>query len=242
MKKTAGILLLSAMTLMTGCSGKQDSAKSGSTAENSLSSTPKRYELKSGVVYYAPMVIMGIKTVQTLYFDDYGRREARESVTDSNIMGMTSHERKMDITDNDAVISYEIEKIVNGKDETSKEATKTSMKDVREMAMQMGNAFDVEEMRKNFDYREEGTEMVAGVTGKKYSISLNKEKTDARVYGVLYKNIALKSQMAGITMQAEKIEENAAVPSSKFEVPAGYTIREVNLKEEMSGAGLPVNK
>jgi len=242
MKRTAGILLLSAMTLMTGCSGKQDSAKSGSTAESSSSSMPQRYELKSGIVHYAPMVIMGIKTVQTLYFDDYGRREARESVTDSNIMGMTSHERKMDITDNDAVISFEVEKIVNGKDETSKEATKTSMKDVREMAMKMGSAFDPDEMKKNFDYREEGTEIVAGVTGKKYSISLNKEKTDARVYGVLYKNISIKSQMGGITMQAEKIEENAAVPSSKFEVPAGYTIREVNLEEEMSGAGLPVNK
>ena len=191
--------------------------------------------MQSGIVTYEPLVIMGIKSASTLYFDDYGRREARESVTDSNIMGMKSHEKKVDITDGDYMISYEAEKIVNGKDETSKVATKTDLRKFKEMAMKMGAEIG-EQMKKDLDYREEGTEVIAGVTGTKYSISLNKEKKEQRVYGVLYKKISLKSQMGGIIIKAAKIEENASVPAAKFEVPAGYTIKEVNLEKEM---GLP---
>ena len=234
MKRTAALLLLSTLTILPGCSKKEDSAKQGSSAESSSSSTLGRYELQSGIVTYEPMVIMGIKSLTTLYFDDYGRREARETVTDSNIMGMKSHEKKVDITDGDYIISYEAEKIVNGKDETSRVATKTDMRKFKEMAMQMGAAIG-EQMKKDFDYREEGSEVIAGVTGTKYSVSLNKEQKDQRVYGVLYKKIALKTQMGAITIKAAKIEENAAVSAAKFEVPAGYTIQEIDLEKEMAG-------
>jgi hypothetical protein len=237
MKRHLGVLLLSAVTLVSGCSGKSDSAKSGGSTESSSPSTPRRYDLQSGIVTYEPMVIMGIKSVSTLYFDDYGRRESRETVTDSNIMGMKSHEKKVDITDGDYIISYEVEKIVNGKDETSKIATKTDMRKVQQMAMRMAKGFDPEQMKKDFDYREEGPEVVAGVTGTRYSVSFNKEKKDERVYGVLYKKISLSTQMGGISVKAAKIEENVAVPASKFEVPAGYTITEVDLEKEMAGPG-----
>ncbi len=234
MKRTAALLLLSTLTLLPGCSKKTDSAKPGSAVEPSSSSTPRRYELQSGIVTYEPMVLMGIKSVTTLYFDDYGRREARESVTDSNIMGMKSHEKKVDITDGDFMISYEAEKIVNGKDETSKVATKTDLRKFKEMAMKMGAEIG-EQMKKDFDYREEGSEVIAGVTGTKYSVSLNREQKDQRVYGVLYKKIALKTQMGAITVKAATIEENVAVPATKFEVPTGYTIKEVDLEKEMAG-------
>ena len=233
--RSAGVLLLSTLALVSGCSKKSDSAKPGSATESSVNSKPRRYEMQSGIVYYEPLVIMGIKSVSTLYFDDYGRRESRESVTDSEIMGMKSHEKKVDTTDGDYMISYELEKVVNGKDETSKVATKTDIRKFREMAMKMGNGLDPEQMKKDFDYREEGSEVVAGVTGTKYSVSLSKEKNTQRVYGVLYKKIALKTEMGGIMIKAAKIEENASVPASKFEVPAGYTIREVDLEKEMAG-------
>ncbi len=235
MKRTAALLLLSTLTFLPGCSKKEDSAKQGSSAESLSTSTPRRYDLQSGIVTYEPMVIMGIKSESTLYFDDYGRREARETVTDSNIMGMNSNEKKVDITDGDYMISYEVEKIVNGKDETSKVATKTDLRKFRDMAMKMGAEIG-EQMKKDFDYREEGSEVIAGVTGTRYSVSLNKEQKDQRVYGVLYKKIALKTRMGAITMTASKIEENAAVSASKFEVPAGYTIQEVDLEKEMRGA------
>lgn len=234
LKRTLPLLILSALPLVSGCSKKSDAPESGGSTQSLFNSTPKRYDLQSGIVTYEPMVIMGITSLSTLYFDDYGRREARETVTDSNIMGMKSHEKKVDITDGNYVISYEVEKIVNGKDETSKVATKTDMRQAQEMAMQMAKTFDVEQMKRDFDYREEGTEVVAGVTGTKYSVSFNKERKDQRVYGVLYKKISLSTQMGGISVKAQKIEENVAVPASKFEVPSGYTIQEVDLEKEMA--------
>lgn len=240
MKRTTVFLLLLTLTIFFGCSGKTDSAKPEAEtkqAESSSSSMPNRYELKSGIVYYEPTEIMGISTVKTLYFDDYGRREATETVTESNIMGMKTREHSMEIIDGDYAISYEIEKSVNGKDETSKEVTRTNMKDAQAiaMAMAMGKFIDPEQMKREMDYREEGTEQIAGVTGTKYSIAINKEQPNARAYGVMYKNIALKSEMAGISVKAKKIEENVSVPSEKFQIPAGYTVREVNLKDEMPG-------
>ncbi len=235
-KGTVAALLLSTLILLPGCSKQSDSAKPENSVESVSNSTPKRYELQSGIVTYEPMVIMGIKSVSTLYFDDYGRREARETVTDSNMMGMKVHEKKVVITDGDFMISYEAEKIVNGKDETSKVATKTDIRKIKEMAMQMGGSIG-EEMKKDFDYREEGSEVIAGVTGTKYSVALNREKKDQRVYGVLYKKIALKTEMGTITVKAAKIEENVTVPSTIFEVPAGYTIKEVDLEKEMAGPG-----
>jgi hypothetical protein len=236
-KNTAGIVLLSALALFTGCS-KSDNPLTDAVSSISSESLPKRYEIKSGIVHFEPMNVMGISTTtETLYFDDYGQKEAKETITESNVMGMKTYEHRMDITDGHFSISYELKKTVNGKDETSKEATKTDMREIREMALIMSKAIDVNELKKNFDYREEGTEEIAGVTGKKYSVALNQNKPDARVYGVMYKNIVLKSEMGGISMRASKIEENAAVPASTFEVPAGYTIKELHLAEEMNNAG-----
>ncbi|NTU93671.1 MAG: hypothetical protein HGB29_03640 [Chlorobiaceae bacterium] len=236
MKKTARIFLFSALVLTSACSGKTDSAAPGAASGSASSDMPKRYELQSGVVHYETAETMGVKIVETLYFDDYGRKEARESVTESNIMGMKSREHKMTITSGDYVISYEVEKSVNGKDETSREATRTNIREFRQMALALGSTLDPAEMKKNMDYREEGSETVAGVTGTKFSIALDKNQPESRVYGVLYKNISMKSQMGAITTVAKQIEENVAVPASKFEVPSGYTIKDVNLQEEMDKA------
>ncbi|NTU97404.1 MAG: hypothetical protein HGA62_06290 [Chlorobiaceae bacterium] len=234
MKFTAGIVLLSSLALLPGCSGQ----KSDGTAPASSSASMQRpYEIKSGIVHFKPVNMMGVKITETLYFDDYGVREAKESVTESDIMGMKNYEHKMEIRDGKYIISYAVKSILNGKDETSKEATRTDMGDMREMAAEMGKLINVNEMKKNMDYREEGPETVAGVTGKKYSVALDKSKPDARIYGVMYKNIVLKSEMAGLSMEASSIEENAAVPADKFAVPAGYTVKDIDLAAEMQRAG-----
>lgn len=236
MKRTARFLLISLMVATSACSGKTDSGKPGTDIGISTDSSPKRYELKSGIVHYEMSQTMGMKTQETLYFDDYGRKEARESITEANIMGIRTREHKMTITNGDYVINFDIEKSTNGKDEKSHEATRTNIKEFRQMAMAMGSMMDPVELKKNMDYREEGTETIAGVTGTKFSVSLDKGQSAERVYGVLYKNISMKSQMGPIQIKATRIEENVAVPTSKFEVPAGYTIKDVNLQEEMDKA------
>jgi hypothetical protein len=234
--RTAGVALLSVMTVMTGCS-KSDNPVSDAVSSLSEKSLPKRYEIKSGIVHYEPQNLMGMgTTTQTLYFDDYGRKEAVETVTESSVMGIRTYEHTMQITDGQTGISYEIKKTVNGKDETSKVATKSDLQAFQEMAQTMARSLDVNELKKNMDYREEGTETIAGVTGQKYSVAMNREQPNARVYGVMYKNIVLKSEMGSISTKAASIEENVAVPASKFEIPAGYTVQEVNVAEEMEKA------
>ncbi|RXK89109.1 hypothetical protein EST62_00785 [Chlorobaculum sp. 24CR] len=234
--RTAGVALLSVMTVISGCS-KSDNPVSDAVSSLSGESLPKRYEIKSGIVHYEPQKLMGMgTTTETLYFDDYGRKEAVERVTESNVMGIKTYEHTMQVTDGHTGISYEIKKTVNGKDETSKVATKSDLREFQEMAQAMAKSLDVNELKKNMDYREEGTETIAGVTGKKYSVAMNKELPDARVFGVMYKNIVLKSEMGSISMKAASIEENVAVPASKFEIPAGYTVQEVNVAEEMEKA------
>ncbi|NTV99036.1 MAG: hypothetical protein HGA70_07725 [Chlorobiaceae bacterium] len=236
LKFTTGIILLSSLAMLPGCSG-QKSDGTNPTPASSSSSMPRPYEIKSGIVHFKPVIMMGVKVTETLYFDDYGLKEARESVTDSDIMGTKNHEEKVEIRDGNYMISYAIKSIVNGKDETSKEATRTNIGDMRELAAAMGKSMDVNEMKKNMDYREEGPETVAGVTGRKYSVALDKSKPDIRVSGVMYKNIVLKSELAGMSVEASSIEENASVPSDKFAIPAGYTVKDVDLAAEMKNAG-----
>jgi hypothetical protein len=236
MKFTAGIVLLSTLALLPGCSGQKSDGTGSSTASSS-SSMPRPYEIKSGIVRFKPMIMMGVKVTETLYFDDYGLKEARESITESDIMGTKNYEDKMEIRDGRYIISYTLKSIINGKDETSREATRTDMGDVRELAAALGKSMDVNEMKKNMDYREEGPETIAGVTGRKYSIALDKSKPDVRASGVMYKNVVLKSELAGMSVEASSFEENASVPSDKFAIPAGYTVKDVNLGAEMQRAG-----
>jgi hypothetical protein len=180
---------------------------------------------------------MGMGTpTETLYFDDYGRKEAVERITESSVMGIKTYEHTMQVTDGQTGIFYEIKKTVNGKDEASKVATKSDLRELREMAQTMAKSLDVNELKKNMDYREEGTETIAGVTGKNYSVAMNKKQPNARVYGVMYKNIVLKSEMGSISTKAASIEENVTVPASKFEIPAGYTVQEFKAAEEMEKA------
>jgi len=237
-EKTTGIILLSSLVLFTACS-KSDNPVSNALSSLSSESQPKRYEIKSGIVHYEPLNLMGMgTTTETLYFDDYGRKEAVETITESNVMGIKTYEHRVQITDGTIVISCEIKKTVNGKDETSKVAQKGDISAFQDMAKMMATTMDINDLKKNMDYREEGTETIAGVTGKKYSIAMNKVQPDTRIYGVMYKNIVMKSETGTVSKKAERIEENAAVPASKFAIPEGYTVEEVNLAEEMEKTGL----
>lgn len=227
--KIAGIALASFFIL--SCSGSGAKNQTGTSAADGT----KKYEIKSGVVYYKPIVIMGgVKSTEILYFDEYGNKEAHETLSEASIMGMTTKERKMTITNGDNTITYELEKIENGQDITSKEAQKIKLTDdMKAMAQMFANLSDAEQLKKDMDYREEGTEMVAGVMGKKISIVLNKQMPDSRIYAVTYKNIPMKTEIAGIKMEVEKIEENVSVDPSKFKVPDGYTIVEMDMEKAM---------
>lgn len=228
MRKLSNLMLLTLATLLFACNGnKNENANSDQkdslaiTETTDASAQGQRYGIKSGIVYYEPMDFMGMKSTQILYFDDYGKKECRETIIEGNIMGMKTKKRSVSIIDGDYSINFDLENITNNKDELKKEATKVNIKSVMS---NMDLSALTEEMKKQMDYKEEGTEEVVGITGTKYSIKFG--SGDKRIYGVMYKNIPLKADMGEIKMVANKFEENASIPAEKFTVPSDYKVVE----------------
>jgi len=223
MRKLFLFAAVSVSALMMSCSGNktENGETKDSTATAETTEAPaqgQRYGIKSGIVTYEPMDIMGSKTTQVVYFDDYGKKECRETVVEGDIMGMKTKKVSENIIDGNYSITFDLENITNNKNELKKEAVRVDMS-----KMTMGN-MDMsalsEEMKKQMEYKEEGTEDVAGVTGTKYSVKFGGQ----RMYGVMYKNVPLKADLGQIKMVASKFEQNATVPAEKFTVPADYKI------------------
>lgn len=210
----------------------QDSTQT--TEATSEMTEGQRYGIESGIVYYEPMEIMGIKTTQILYFDEYGKKEARETVTEGSIMGMKTKKRSISFTDDKYMVQFDLENITNNKDELQKIATRTDMS--KNPFANMDVSTLTEAMKTEMDYKEEGTEEVAGVTGTKFSVKMTKDAPQ-RIYGVNYKNIPLKVDMGQIKMVAQKFEQNVPVPESVFSVPEGYTVQDVDPFAGMGGDG-----
>jgi len=219
-------------SLMFSCSDSQtgnDEGDGKDSVKNNVESAEitdgQRYGLKSGIVYYEPMEIMGIKSSQTLYFDDYGNKQSRETITEGNIMGMKTKKHTISYTEGKYMVAYDLENVTNNKDDLQKIATRTDMSNNPFADMDFSTLTDA--MKLEYDYKEEGSEEVAGVTGVKFSVKMTKG-VDQRIYGVTYKNVPLKVDMGQIKMVASKFEQNVSVPSSVFSVPEGYTVQDVN--------------
>lgn len=210
--------------------GKATDSDSTQVAKTETSDVPQgaRYGIKSGIVSFQTYDMMGVKMTQTTYFDDYGKKECQEIISEMDMMGMKTKQHSMSIMADGYSINYQLENIVNGKDEAKKVATKTKMSGNSFGSMDFSTFTD--ELKKQYDFKEEGTETVAGVEGTKFSMAMDKAKLNDRIVGVIYKNIMLKSsmKMSGfeINLVASKFDQNVEIPADKFGIPAGYTVQE----------------
>jgi hypothetical protein len=211
------------------CSNKQGAKQAetkdstGTTTSENQSETKaiKKYDIKSGIVTYKTSV-MGMDNSMILYFDDFGAREMRETVTEIKMMGTVSRNVAVTLEKDGYRYSYQLENIVGKENKTSKEVKKSKVygsgsADMGSMASTMS-----EEMKKQYEYKDEGNETVAGVTGTKFSMKMGKTKMS----GTLYKKIMLKTVMEMMTITAVKFEENVSIPADKFELPKDYTVVE----------------
>ncbi len=214
MRKIAILVQVIGLTLLMACnSGSSD--KKGGTAE-------QPYGEKSGIVTYKPLEMMGVKVTQTLYFDDYGKKEMRETMVEGNMNGMEMRQHTIDLRDGNIMYHYELENSSGGQDRATKNAYKTVL--TAEMLEQMNVASLSEKMKTKLGYKEEGKETVAGLDGSKYSIAPDSANPENRVTGVQYKNIQIKISMGKMEIIADKVELGAKVPAEKFKVPEGYAI------------------
>ncbi len=221
-------IILSFILFSVSCSNKSGD-QSTSTTDSVVSETTdvtsalsvKKYEIKSGIVTYVTEV-MGMKNSQTLYFDDYGATELQQTVTSIEMMGIKSRTVSVSLTKDGFKYDYELENMTNNENKLVKEIKKSAANYVPSADMGKMAATMTDEMKKKYEYKEEGSETIAGKSGMKFSMKVGASK----ITGVIYKKVMLKTEMEMMTMKAEKFEENVTIPAGTFELPKDYKIVE----------------
>lgn len=205
------IALLTFSFIITGCN-----------STNADSSYDKRYKIKSAMVEYA---LSGSQTgTETLYFDDWGKREARYTQTQISMMGFTQKTNRLGLLEGDWMTNIDLDKKTGTK-------MKNPMMDAASARYNKDLAAAGEDMLKKMGGKKIGTETIAGKLCDVWEVADLGSKT------WVWKGVPLKTQarMMGmeITTVATKVQEGG-VPQDKFKVPAGITLTEgQNLSEIM---------
>lgn len=185
-----------------------DSSVNPEPAASSQSENPGKYEIKSGIVVYKAL-IMGMETTQTLYFDDYGKKEATET-----IMQMMGTEIRSLAINKDGYM-YNL-------DMNAKTGTKAPV--ISNTTIDFKNLTD--QMEKDMNLKKLGKEDFLGRKCEKMSIDYTKMQMTGTF--LVYRGVPLKvdTDMGSMKMvlEAQNFEENANVPADVFEIPADFTI------------------
>lgn len=204
-------IILFALT-MVSCNNST-SVSPTTAVEVAAADTPKgKYALKSGIVVYNTQM-MGMDVKQTLYFDDYGTKEAQE--VSMEMMGVKMHQ--VTISKDGFIYTLDME-----------QKTGTKVAAPTGLAQNIDFQNLSEEMAKDMELKKLGTEEFLGKTCDKMSIDYKKMSMKGTF--LVYKGVALKSEtdMGSMKMNlvAEKFEENPSIPSEKFDIPADIKIME----------------
>lgn len=191
MKRILALLLLSACILSVYSQGQF-----------------KKYPVKSGIVEYKWEG--STSGTETLYFDDYGYKEAKYNKTSTSMMGMTIESNTLEIFDGSTVYSVNL-------DENT--ASKTNMAELEEL----GDNADYEDYSsltiESLGYVMKGQETICGKTCDVY-------EGMGKIW--MWKGLVLKSstKVLGIeaTITATSIKTDVSIPSSKFELPEGVEL------------------
>lgn len=230
MKKTIlHSCIVIALLVAMSCSNKSGAPANGQKDSTNVTTNSevktdakKKYGIKSAIVTYKTET-MGMKNSQMLYFDDFGAKEATYTITELELMGQKSRKVNVEMIKDGFRYSFELENKINGVDKTVKEVRKEAISSSAITGSSYAYTAMTEEIKKEYEYKDEGKETVAGVEGNKFSLKMGK----TRMTGVVYNNVMLKTVMDMITITAEKFEEGASIPADKFEIPADYKVVEM---------------
>jgi hypothetical protein len=193
----------------------------------------KQFDVKSGKIEYK---IEGkTKGTKTLWFDDYGRYQYEHTVTSTKMFGMTTKTESLKIRDKEWM--YDINLV-------DKTGTKMHVDKANEM---LNVTTDVttdeqlkkfgEDVQKNMDIKDGGTETLLGRSCKvTTSGSLNSKTCEyKRIF--LKTTVDLGSMLGASNEEAISFEENISIPASKFTVPSGIPIQEIDFNNMYGGEG-----
>lgn len=170
-----------------------------------------KYTLKSAIVEYKTTT-MGIESVQKLYFDNYGEKEAYETLM--KIMGFSNH--TISITGDEFVYNIDLVKRTGTKSGTSDYPSNLNFEKLSK------------EIQEDITIKVEGKETFLDRECIKYSMTSTKLNMNGFYW--VWKGIALKSDInfsaAKMMLEAVKVDENAAIPNEKFEIPGDINFEE----------------
>lgn len=224
--RLTGISMLAAGALALAACGEEPASTEGSgeaapVAAEKASSGPviaKYFQAKSGIVEYR---LTGARTgTETLYWDDWGQRQARMTKASITMMGVTQTTDDWVITLPDVVYTIDMK-------------TKTAMR-AENPAAALAEGLSAEDLEEFGRYVSEatgmkrvGTDTVAGLTCELWRAEELQSETCS------YRGVPLRSSanMMGLStaMTATRVELNARVDESRFKVPAGVTVSEAAL-------------
>ncbi len=219
------LCLVSLLLFFAACNKENkpvDETKSTNATGQAKIETAKRYQVKSGIITYEiENNMMKGKMTQILYFDDYGAKESRESVTELKMMGQSFKTHKINFNKDGYFYDLDLEKKTGGK-----------MKGMLPKGMDMDINKLSEEMKKEYNIKKVGTETVLGKECDVNTMEYAKMNMKGTVS--LWQGLTLKSDMdmgkINVKTVAVKLEENVSVPASKFEVPSDFTIEDLDAK------------
>jgi|GEM_PF-597658 len=173
----------------------------------------------------------GTSQDETLWFDDYGKKETRLRIEDSEVklLGMkkTEHLETLEIRNGDHYWHIDL---------VAKTGTHSSMADMDKNMQGFAKSTGLEGNFEKYKGKseEEAMKMFIKDNGGTYHGKVNflgKECMDYTILGTrqyMYKRIVLKAFLTDgrVTIEATSFKENVAIPADKFKVPAGITIEE----------------
>jgi hypothetical protein len=210
--------------LMSGC-GKKDENKTESANQTTNQAPPSgkpddaAYDVKSAIVTYE-IDLIG-KQTQVLYIDDFGKKEARITTTEIDILGNKSKSEEVEINADGYTIKYSVEK---------KEGTKT--KSYGALGAAKGFPKDLDNVTKEvldrFKLKDLGKKDILGKESRGFEMEAMGMKTEVYVWKniMLYSAVYMSKDGKPIEIKASKIELDVPIPQDKFTVPAGIKLQE----------------
>lgn len=167
----------------------------------------------------------GIQTgTETLYFDDYGRKEVHFNESDIDMMGVKQKSNTQTIMDGKFIYTIDKEKNTAQKMENPLYSMFSDEDDLKKVG---------EDIMKKMGGQKVGTETINGRECEIWEV----QKMGGKIW--VWKSISIKTvvNMMGmsITQEVESIETDIDVSPDLFKVPEGIEITDIGTIENMMG-------
>lgn len=219
--------MLAFVLMGQSCKKSEDVKKEVQQKEDKQSDQVQRYKQKQGTIEYK---ISGQQTgTETLYFSDYGNKEAKYTNTTLRLSGISVDTNQMTLLDGADIITVNFDtntgtRIKNPIYDDLQEAAKQSNSDLTDIG---------KEMLKNSGGVYVGTDTVAGQECEVWEVK------DLNTTTCVWDGIALRteSDIAGVKLLYEAISVSSDVDESKFELPDGVNIVDGPNLDDLKGFG-----